>query len=398
MSTQRRILLDPNPADGGGAAATLEKPAAAAPAAAAAPKADAAPPANEPPASDDPFEIPAKPAAAAAPGGKPAAPAAKPAAGAAVDFDKMAPKELRERVKQLNQEREAFTSEKTKLEARIKELDGQGRDSSALTTRLAAIEKERDAAQAELRAARQEASPEFKEKYDKPFNLAAERAKKQITELSVVTDSETGETRPATWDDFKALYGLPTGKALAQAKALFGDASSFVIQLRQNLLDMDNARATALEEERSQFKERSAKEIADMTVKRQQVGKMWDDTNKRLSETVADYKIDPTDTEAIEAQKHALTVFDAPVDDSNQELFIQKKVLKDAHIRQQVAAYRVQKVLLKRKDEQIAKMQAQIDELKGTAPGGTQRGGGEGGGEGGGKTWEQELVETVGKA
>ncbi len=403
MSTQRRprLLLDPN-ADGGGAAA-LETPPAQ-PAAPAAPAAKAAPPAApagdappaEEPESDDPFQLPKPKPAAGAPAGKPAAAApAKPAAvPPELDFEKAAPKELREYAKRIKAENQTFSGQIKTLELKIADLDKKGVDTSALTTRLTALEKERDTAQAELRAARQESSPEFIEKWDKPFNAAAARAQKQISELTVL---EGEVQRPAKWEDFKELYSLPTGKALERAKVLFQDASSFVMQVREKLLDMDDARTAALAEEREQYKERNARETADQAVRRQKVGTLWNDTNKRLSETVADYKVDPTDTEAVEARKHALAVFDAEVDQSDPEQFIQKKVTKDAHIRQQVAGYRVRGILLKRKDEQIAKLQAQINELKGVAPGDTQRpsSGGDEGGDGEPKDWGDALVKAV---
>lgn len=378
------VALAPPPA----APAAPSKPATPIPAPA--PSAPAAPasPAPEPPVSDDPFELPNKPASA------PVKPADNKIAPTPVDFDKLAPKELRERVKQLNQEKETFSGEKARLESKIKELDSRGADTSALTTRLADIEKERDAALADLRAARQEASPEFKEKFDKPFNQAAERAKKQITELTVVANPETGETRPATWADFAALYSLPVGKAIEQAQALFGNAAQFVLQQREKLLDLDTARATALEEEKAQFKERGAKEISDQAVKREGIVKLWQETNKRLAENVGDYKNDPTDTEASEARKHALSVFDESVKVTDDDS-MQKKIIRDAHVRQRVGAYAVQKVLLSRQKEKIQKLEAQIAELKGVEPGNTQRPGGDAPTDDSNESWEAGLLKSV---
>jgi hypothetical protein len=386
----KRLLFDPLPAGGGGAAPAAPVKPASTPSPAAAPAAAApAPAAPEP--SDDPFTPPPKPTPPAA------APAAKPApAAVAPDIDKLAPKELRERVKQLNQENQTFNGTIKTLEAKIKELDSRGVDTSALTTRLTALEKERDAALADLRAARQEASPEFKEKFDKPFNQAAERARKQITELTVVVDAETGETRPATWADFAALYSLPVGKAIEQANALFGSSANFVLQQREKLLDLDTARATALEEEKAQFKERSAREIAEQAVKREGVGKLWQDTNKRLAETVEDYKVDSTDTEAADARKHALSVFDAQINAADQDDFVRQKVLKDAHVRQRVGAYAVQKVQIARLKAEKEALQKQVDELKGTAPGGVKRPGGDApAGEENDDDWNAGLVKAA---
>lgn len=374
------ILLDPLSTDGGGTAIAPAPNAPAPtpkPAAPAAPSPNPAPATPEPSQDEDPFAPPPKPDAAPA---KPdAKPDSKPAAAAPaeIDIEKGSPKELRERLKQLKAENQSYPSKIKAMEDKIKFLESKGIDSTALTTRLAALEKERDAAHAELRAARQEASPEFKERYDKPFNMAAERAKKQISELTVVANADTGETRPATWQDFAALYSLPVGKAIEQATALFGPAANFVLQQREKLLDMAQARDAALEEERAQFKERSAKEIAEQALKREGVGKMWEETNKRLAETIDDYKPDATDAEASEARQHALSVFDAPINSANQDDFVKQKVLKDAHIRQRVGAYAVQKLQISRLKAEKEALQKQVDELKGTAPGGVQRPGGD---------------------
>jgi len=371
-----KILLDPLPATGGGTPPP-SKPAAAAPAAAAPPT--AAPPASTPPPAtpaatqdDDPFAPPAKSAAAA-----PVKPATTPD-----DFEKLAPKELRERYKTTKAERDAakaerdtLTKAKADLEAKIKSFESQGKDTTALTGRLTAVEKERDAVLAELRAAKQEASPEFKEKYDKPFNAAAERARKQVTELAV-TNAEDGTTRPATWEDFTALYSLPVGKAIEQANALFGSSANFVLGLREKLLDMDTARQSALQEERAQFKQRNEAETANRAKQREEVGTLWTTTNQKLAESVADYKNDPEDTEASDARKHALTVFDTPIQGADFQDFTKKKVLRDAHIRQRVGAFPVLKLQLARKDAEIAKLQSQVEELKGAAPGGVNRPGG----------------------
>jgi hypothetical protein len=297
------------------------------------------------------------------------------------DTDKLAPKELRERYKATKAERDALTKAKTDLEAKIKQFESQGKDTTALTGRLTAIEQERDAALAELRAAKQEASPEFKEKYDKPFNMAAERARKQVTELSIVQKvDETGnviqEARPATWEDFSALYSLPVGKAIDQAEALFGNKAQFVLGLREKLLDLDSARATALQEEREQFKQRTEKEIADHSLWKSKMEKNWQDLNQRLSESNPDYKNDPEDTELNDARKHALTVFDSPIQASSKDEHDSKTQNRLAHIRQRMGADAVHKVMLARKDEKIAALEAQVEELKGTAPGHVKRPGG----------------------
>lgn len=361
----KRFLLFPDPLNGGGAA-PAPKPAAAAPTApVAAPVASPAPAAPAPVESDDPFQMPAPKAAPAAPAanGKSA-----DANGAPTEFDenRAAPKELRLHAKKLKDEKSALDAKVKELERAIAEKDGRGADSSALTSRLNQIEKERDDYAAQLRAARQEASPEFKEKYDKPFNQAAEAARQEISELTI-TNAEDGTTRQATWADFSALYSLPVGKFIEQANALFGPAAQFVIQKREQLQTLDRARRMALEEEKAQFKQRDEKDRAESVRNREKDTAFLAEQHKRLAESVDDYKVDPTDKESLDAQKYALDAFDKAPESR------EKSLVKFAHIRARVAAFAVNKVKLSRANAKIAELEAQVADLKGSAPGGTHR-------------------------
>lgn len=349
------------------------KPSSPPPAAKPAASTPAAPPQAEL-VDDDPFSAPKQFADSSAPK-KPdeAKPDAAPAPAAEPDFDKLAPKELRERVKQLNTEKKTLGEQIKGFEEKIKQLDSRGADTSALTARLTALEKERDGYQAELRAAKQEASPEFKEKYEKPFNSAADQVQKDILDLTVV--GEDGNPRPAVWSDFTDIYSSSVGNAIKKANALFGDAAHFVLQQREKLIDLQRTRDAALAEEKTKYKERSAQEVAEQARRRENFGKDWVDTNTRLSQTDA-YKVDVTDAELAEAAKHAEGVFDAKVQGADRDDWAKKKILKDAHIKQKTIGYAVRGVIINRLKAANEALQNQVEELKGTAAGGTVRTGG----------------------
>lgn len=387
-----KILYIPDGKDGG--TAVLEAPKVDVPAAKPSTPAPAAvapvtAPTPEPEVqSDDPFELPKK---AAAPAAKPAD---KPVA-AKPTVDKYAgklPKDLRDRLEVVEKEAETFKSRASELEKKIAEYESKGKDTSALTERLNAIEKERDTALAELRATKQEASPEFVKTYDAPLKQAAAAAKSKIEQLTI-TDTESGTTRPATWDDFVSLYSLPEGKFIEKCDELFGKASGYVQNWRLRLQELQEKKDSALEEERTKFKERTTQEIAQRAQFEERSKKLWEDTNKRLSESVADYKDDPEDSEAAEARKHALSVFDTKVNIQDEQTYI-KQVTQNAHVRQKVGAYAVTKLKLSRANEKIAAMQKQIDDLKGSAPGNTQRAGGVE--EKSEEDWGAGLVKAVG--
>jgi hypothetical protein len=387
------ILL--NTEGGGGAPAPAATPAPSAPTPAAKPAvkpaapAAAAPstpaPAAKPaePTSDDPFERPKS-------GSTPPKPAA-PAAGDE-DFEKLPPKDLRERVKQLNSESKAWKQKEQEFQAKIAAAEAKGKDTSVLTEQLDTLRKDHERVLGELRAIRQEASPEFKEKYDKPFNLAAERCKTQITELSV--NNGDGTQRAAKWEDFAEIYSLPTGKAIDRAEELFGaKAAQFILGWREKLLDMDSQRKLALDEERAKYKQKQTEEEARAVTERESVNKTWAETNKRLSETT--YAIDPTDKEALEARDHALKIFDAPVQHPDRQEFIKLKIAKDAHIRQKIGQLAVRTIQLEKANQKISELQATIDELRGSRPGNVQRSGGSPAPTENDDDWASDLKKTV---
>lgn len=70
---------------------------------------------------------------------------------------------------------------------------------------------------------------------------------------------------------------------------------------------------------------------------------------------------------------------------------------RNAHIQHRTAAFSVQKIMLARKDAEIAKLQSQVEELKGSAPGGVKRPGGvaPAGGEDDMEVWNKELKAAV---
>lgn len=316
-----------------------------------------------PPKPDSP---PAEPKPA--PGQTPAAP--KP--GTAPQPPKQVvkePKQLREELNRVSGEVTTLRTELEQSRAKIADYEKRGKDTEALQALHSKIEQELNDTRAQLRLLKFEASDEYKKNYEKPFEERAEFAKVQIEQLTV-TEGEGSTPRPATWNDFRALYQMPINKATMVAKELFGDAAGIVISHLSDLQKMDYTRQQALVRERENHAQRTKEEEGKRVQQQQEIHKQWQTINTELSQKVEDYRNDPTDKELNDIRQEGYRVFDAEPENMAQ------RIVKDAHIRQRVAAYGVQKLQIARLQKQIADLQAELESHKETPPGDTRRPGG----------------------
>jgi len=342
----------------------------------------AAPLANKP-------DAPAKPAEPAKPPEKPADPP-KPDANKQTPTIKV-PKELRAELDRVSGELTTKNKQISDMETKIKDFEAKGKDTTVLTERLATLEKQVEAKDAELRGLRHEASPEFKQKFEAPFNKAAERAKKFFETLDVA-DAETGTNRKGSMDDLvelTRLYAQAPNKAMAKAEQLFGNAASLVMPHIGKLNDLEEEAKQAIAEEKASWKQRTTEEEAKSIAQREQLGKLYEDVKKQLGESVDDYKDDPTDKELGKVREDAFKLFDeAPKD-------LQERVIKNAHIRHRFAALPVIKLKLLRAQKEISDLKSELETYKVEPPDPSRRRGGKESSAGSDLTWEQTARKEL---
>lgn len=320
-----------------------------------------------------PAPAPSPPAAPAAP----AKPAAKP--GGARD-----PKELRQELETVKAELETRTKSYGELERKLKDFEARGKDTTALVERMTALEKQMADKDAEIRSLKQEASPEFKEKYDKPFNRLAAKAESVIDKMQVEEEA-TGVIRKATWGEFSKIYYMDEFTATREAKKLFGDdGGAIAMRYYGELHRLDDERSAALADERAQAQAKAQEEDGKRVQAQEKINETWTKVNKELSETVEDYRDPPEDTELSQARQQGYAVYDAP------PKTLQQKIVKDAHIRQRVAAFGPNRLTILRQKREIEDLKAQLEELKNPQPGKGKRPGGTTEVQGD-ESWEQGL-------
>lgn len=286
------------------------------------------------------------------------------------------PKEFRENYEKTKVERDTLKTQLTELQTKISDYEKRGKDTEALLERVKTFEKKLDEKDSEIRALKQEASPEFKKNYDEPFERRAEFAKSQVERLQVIVkpadEMNEAVTRPAVWDDFRALYQMPPNQAIVEADRMFGKASSLVMGHITKLQEMDFERANALKAEKEQAKARQAEEDGKRVQQRQEFDATFKRVGDELAETVDGYKdADPTDKELADLRTQGYQIFDAQP--ANQ----QQLIVKGAHIRHRVAAYGPNMLTIQRLKKQVGELEAKVKELTPPPPGETRHPGGE---------------------
>lgn len=181
--------------------------------------------------------------------------------------------------------------EKTKqLEAEVVDLKGRIKpetDYRVVQERAEKAEKALEEAQNILRLTKYEASSEYQEKHEKPWQGLWQKIAKNMAEIGV-TDPTNGQQRPATVHDFELLVNAPLGRARQMAEELFGNFANDAMNLRGKVLDLWEAREQAVEEAKKNGAEheRQTKEQFEKqsTALRQEIHDSWQKSNKEVVE------------------------------------------------------------------------------------------------------------------
>jgi hypothetical protein len=312
-----------------------------------------------------PSEAAAKPSEAAAAleaPPKPASVAPPPAAG-----EPKTPKELRDAYQKLQTDLNARIASHAALEAKIKQYEAIGKEAGSLKSLLTSKEKRINELEAEKRALKWEASPEFKKQYEQPFDEAAENAATYVSKLRKTDGTQ------ARWEDFIPLYRLAKdttmGAAKAKAQELFGDAEADEVMFSvRELVRLDRVKTKAYEEEfeaaKSNWKEKEEHEHAQRLTQEQAGKEIFGKVNADLQASVELYRDPPEDKEASTERARGLALADAKAR-TPQEL-----CWKLAHCRQMVGAFFPLQLQNSRLKSKVADLEKQVAGLKPRGPGG----------------------------
>jgi hypothetical protein len=138
---------------------------------------------------------------------------------------------------------EAKTKE---YERTIEQLKTQAPDVKPFQEKLTALEKENQQLREVVRFSDYKKSPEFTEKYEKPYNEAWSKAVGEVTQLNL--QMEDGTVRKATANDLLALANAPLDQLDDLAAQWFPKSSPRVIRHVEKVKDLAEAQDKALQE------------------------------------------------------------------------------------------------------------------------------------------------------
>lgn len=293
-------------------------------------------------------------------------------------------KELREAFTALGSEHKTAKARVAELEQKLAALEASPRDTeaqqSALTETIAKYQKMVDEKEQRLKQIAYEQSDEFREKFETPYNSALAMAQEDVSQL--MTTLPDGTTRQSTVQDFEYIRKLPLSEAYTKSKEMFGDAAAEVMSHRKNIERIVRESNAALKKHRDEYATREKEGMARQAQEREAAAAQWRKVNSDLSERFPYFR--PTsetdadhDPDANALLKKGFEEADSFFHQRN-SLSPQERVILDARIRNQSAAFRPTVHKLKKATARIAELEAKLKEFEKSAPGDPKRTGGGG--------------------
>jgi hypothetical protein len=276
-------------------------------------------------------------------------------------FQKL-PANFRKFATKAHEDNKTLTEKIASLERIVAIKEKEGQDTSKITARIADLEKQLSERDGTIRALKQEASPEFKAKYDVPFDRAGKFTRQNFEGMEWTERDATGNptVRAATWKDFQGLYALPINKASQIVRQTMGDNAPWVIGQLTKLQEMDYERGEALKEEQANFKTRQDKEVADQKLAAESENRMWTEAYKAIEESDPLFQPDPKDTKAAGLLKQGYQIWDSVSNPQASGMTPVQRAVAAASLRSRAASQPVLKYHLAVAKARIAELEAKL--------------------------------------
>lgn len=244
----------------------------------------------------------------------------------------------------------------------------------AFVEQITTLKKQVEDTNGALKVVAYEHSDEYKTKYEQPFAEAWRDGVELVSRLTM-TDSD-GNTRKGTENDFGAIMSITDDeKAGEMAQEMFGSNSFYVLTERRDIIKRHHARRRALQEYRDNLGEHEKAQLETANKQREQRDAQHMQavtTFKRLNNEAVDkfpqfFAPTPGDDKGNELLERGFREADLAFNGSP-ELTPERRIQLHSAIRNRAAAFGRLVHQLKTKDTQIAELEKELGEIKGSAP------------------------------
>lgn len=259
---------------------------------------------------------------------------------------------------------EAKTKE---YEKTIEQLKAQQPDVKPFQEKLSAYEKELNQLREIVRFADYKKSPEFVDKYQKPYEEAWSKAVSEVTQLSL--EMEDGTSRKATANDLLALANAPLDQLDDLALKWFPRSSARVIRHVEKIRDLAESQDKALEEAKkgaAGFQEKQSQAAVQAS---EEFSKAYTGATTEITQKYPKYFApDETDPKGNELLKKGFEYADSVFSPKGAQLTPQQKAGRLAVIRAKAANHDRLVSKVKAFNERIAELESKLAQYEESEP------------------------------
>lgn len=307
------------------------------------------------------------------------------------DIQNRQPKELRTAYEALKAKTKTLETELAHLRAEKSKPPSEDPEKKTLSERVQQYERRLKELDEELKYAAYERSPEYQERYEKPFIDAYQTGRDKTARLRLT--AEDGTVRQATVEDFDRIVRIPDDDQAADLAAqLFGTKASMVMYHRERVQELNAARYRATEEFRRTGSERFKKASEEATARQTKMRELWEQENKTAQEKYPQwFKPWGDDEEGDKLLAQGYHLADLAFSDQLAQEPVEKQIAVHTALRNRAAAFGRLAHLNRRLTEKVAHLEEELAQYNNSEP---SEGEPETPGRGPAKTddWESQLT------
>lgn len=220
--------------------------------------------------------------------------------------------------------------------------------------------------------------PEFKDKFEKPYNDAWSRMMKRLSGVGVT--NADGTKRAVEVKDILELGQLPADVVIEQAEAKFGKLGTWVAERIEDLKQLHEAKAEALERAKKEGVEKFQKDASELQSKQKQINDFLGSTWKKASDEIEThskygkyFKPIEGDEEFNKRLQSGTELVDRALSENPADLTLNDQqresiVKRHAAMRQRARAFGPMQLTIERQSSEIERLKAELAQFKGSEP------------------------------